>query len=163
MATYKVTVGKDALGFAAAHFITFGREGCEALHGHNYRVGVTLAGELDHDSLVYDFIALKRRMESLLGDLDHRVLLPTSNPELEVEARSGRVEVRHGTREYVFPASDVVLLPVPNTTAERIAEHLGRRLREVLESTGRSPDLGMEVEVEEAPGQSATWTDEVSD
>ena len=55
MSEYRVVVGKEVLVFAAAHFITFGDGGCESLHGHNYRVGVTLTGDLDRHSLVYDF------------------------------------------------------------------------------------------------------------
>jgi 6-pyruvoyltetrahydropterin/6-carboxytetrahydropterin synthase len=161
MTAYRVTVGKEALFFAAAHFITFGRDGCEPLHGHNYRVGVRLRGEPGPDSMVYDFVALKRDMESLLDELDHRVLLPTSNPMLEIEVGSGHVEVRHPTRSYRFPESDVVLLPVPNTTAERLAEHLGHRLRARLGAAGDGIHE-IEVEVEEAPGQSATWTDDFS-
>ena len=160
MSAYRVTVGKEALVFAAAHFITFGNGGCEPLHGHNYRVGVELAGELGRDSLVHDFVALRRDMHSLLGELDHRVMLPTSNPELELEAGPGQVEVRHSTRRYVFPESDVVLLPVSNTTAERIAEYLGRRMQDLLGSAWGGKIFRVEVEVEEAPGQSATWTDE---
>jgi len=85
----------------------------ESLHGHNYRVGVTLSGDLDHHSLVYDFIALKRDMESLLSELDHRMLLPTLNPELDVTTvKGGEVEARHATSRYVFPESDVALLQI---------------------------------------------------
>lgn len=161
MTAYRVTVGKETLVFAAAHFITFGSDGCEALHGHNYRVGVTLWGDPGPDSLVYDFVALKREMGSLLDELDHRILLPASNPMLEVDVRGGQVEVRHPTRSYRFPEPDVVLLPMSNTTAERLAEYLGHRLR-----TRLGPDMDdvtrIEVEVEEAPGQSATWSDDAS-
>jgi len=160
MSGYRVTVGKEALVFAAAHFITFGTDGCEALHGHNYRVGVQLSGELGRDSLVYDFVALKRDMQSLLDELDHRVMLPASNAQLALDVGAGRVEVRHSTRRYVFPESDVVLLPVSNTTAERIAEHLGRRMQDLLGTAWGDRIFRIEVEVEEAPGQSATWTDE---
>lgn len=34
---FKVTVTKEDLVFAAAHFITFAGHRCETLHGHNYR------------------------------------------------------------------------------------------------------------------------------
>ena len=132
MTDYRVAVGKEALGFAAAHFITFGHGGCEPLHGHNYRVGVTLAGDLDRHSMVYDFVALRRDMQAILAELDHRVILPQSNPDLEVESSEDQVEVRHASRRYVFPRSDVILLPVPNTTAEKLAEYMGGRLGDHL-------------------------------
>ena len=158
MSKYRVVVGKEVLVFAAAHFITFGEGGCESLHGHNYRVGVTLTGLLDRHSLVYDFIALKRDMEGLLSELDHRLLLPASNPDLELVETGSEVEVRHGDRRYVFPASDVVVLPIPNTTAEKIAEYLGGRLARELRKAGADTIGHLEVDVEETPGQSASWS-----
>ena len=41
---YKVTVERNTLRFAAAHFATF-ENTCEPLHGHNYSVEVILASE----------------------------------------------------------------------------------------------------------------------
>jgi 6-pyruvoyltetrahydropterin/6-carboxytetrahydropterin synthase len=158
MTEYRVAVGKEALVFAAAHFITFGADGCEPLHGHNYRVGVTLTGELGRDALVYDFLALKRDMETLLLELDHRVILPDANPHLGLNHSGGEIEVRHATRRYVFPSSDVFMLPIPNTTAEKIAEYLGGRLADRLREMEGDSLRRIEVEVEETPGQSAFWT-----
>lgn len=160
MTEYRVAVGKEALVFAAAHFITFGEHGCEPLHGHNYRVGVLLAGELDPDELVYDFVALKRDMEHLLRELDHRVILPETNPHLEIIRSAGSVEVRHPARRYVLPESDVIFLPVANTTAERIAQVLAGRLLELLPGRGGALHE-LEVEVEEMPGQSAFWSERI--
>jgi 6-pyruvoyltetrahydropterin/6-carboxytetrahydropterin synthase len=157
MSEYRVVVGKESLVFAAAHFITFGASGCEPLHGHNYRVGVALEGDLDRDDLVYDFVALKKDMEALLLEIDHRVLLPESNPHLTLETSGGEVEIRHATRRIVLPQSDVAFLPVSNTTAEMIAEHLGRRLIEVLSASRVGSLTRIEVEVEETRGQSAFW------
>jgi 6-pyruvoyltetrahydropterin/6-carboxytetrahydropterin synthase len=158
MTEYRVAVSKEVLAFAAAHFITFGADGCEPLHGHNYRVGVTLTGDLGPDELVYDFVALKRHVEALLLELDHRVILPETNPHLQLNLAAGQVEVRHSARRYVFPRSDAVILPVPNTTAEKIAEYLGGRLLEALGEIGGGALRRIEMEVEEAPGQSAFWT-----
>lgn len=158
MSEFTVAVGKEVLVFAAGHFITFGDGACEALHGHNYRVGVTLTGELGRHSMVYDFVALRRDMEALLAELDHRVLLPASNPELDVGSSAGQVEVSHSSRRYVFPESDVVILPVPNTTAERLAEYLGGRLDDHLRRVKAVEVERLVVEVEETPGQSAFWT-----
>src|SRR4029079_13630864 len=63
---YSVSVTKDYLVFASAHFITFAGHRCEGLHGHNYRVRVTLEGALDQESwFVFDFVVLKRLMKEL--------------------------------------------------------------------------------------------------
>lgn len=157
MSTFRVTVGKDVLTFAAGHFITFGEEGLEPLHGHNYRVAVELTGDLDEHSLVYDFVALRRDMSDLLARLDHRILLATQNPRLRVVEGKGEIEVMHGDTRYVFPRSDVEFLPVSNTTAERIAQLLADQLVARLVERGIANIGAVEVEVEEAPGQSAHY------
>ena len=155
MNEYRITVEKDCLVFAAGHFITYGGGKCETLHGHNYRTAVAVAGEMDENALVFDFVLLKRLMEEIIEPLDHRMLLPTGNPLLEIETADGAVRVRHGDRRYEFPVSDVVFLPIPNTTAEMIASWILDRLVERLEARGAAGLRDIEIEVEESFGQSA--------
>ncbi len=119
MSTFEIDVAKSELSFAAGHFITYGGGRCERLHGHNYRVGVRISGELNDDGLVYDFVALKRRVSALVADLDHKMLVQTENLTLGVDADDREVRVLHGEYTYVFPRRDVVLLPIENTTAPR--------------------------------------------
>ncbi len=155
MDEFKIAVSKENLLFAAGHFITYGDGACETLHGHNYRVGVILFGDLDAHSLVFDFVALRRVMQGLLLELDHRVMLPTGNPHLTLSRQDGEIEVAHEGRRYVFPESDVVILPIANTTAERLAEYLCDRLQDRLRDTGVDRLRRIEIEVEESIGQSA--------
>lgn len=157
--TFSVAVTKEDLVFAAAHFITLPGHRCEALHGHNYRTGVTLEGALDPESwFVFDFVALKRLMKELTDELDHRVLLPTQNPKLAVTQSGDRITVRYdGTERYTFPAGDCVLLPIPNTTVELLAQHLAQRLRDALARGGAVRLHALELEVEENFGQSARY------
>jgi 6-pyruvoyltetrahydropterin/6-carboxytetrahydropterin synthase len=155
MADYRIEVAKSELGFAAGHFITYGGGRCERLHGHNYRVGVQIAGRLNEDALVYDFVTLKRMVASLVADLDHRMLIQTENRLLSVEADEGEVRVLHGERTYLFPRRDVALLPIENTTAELLAEYLAGQLMD--EMGGQANLTEIAVEVEESPGQSATF------
>jgi hypothetical protein len=56
----------------------------------------------------------------------------------------------------VFPAEDVVQLPVANTTVELIGEWLGRQLADWLAAERPTGLRAVEVEVEEIFGQSAT-------
>src|SRR5437868_7633415 len=89
---YRVRVEKDYLVFSAAHFITFNGNVCERLHGHNYRVAVEVAGPLDENQYVIDFIALRDEMKTLTDELDHHVLLPTAHPLIRVSANDREVE-----------------------------------------------------------------------
>ena len=156
---FRVSVAKDYLVFASAHFITFAGHRCEALHGHNYRARVTVEGELDEDSwFVVDFVVLKQIMRRLCDDIDHRVLLPLENPKIRIIEEGDMVKVEHeGRLKYVFPRTDCALLPVPNTTVEMLAELLTNRLRPELEAHGAKALTVIEMEVEENFGQSAVY------
>jgi len=161
MASFRVRVTKDYLVFSSAHFITFAGHRCEALHGHNYRVGVALDGDLDPDGwYVVDFSVLKQLMRRFCDEIDHKVLLPLTNPKLTVAEVDDTVTVAYmGTPRYVFPRQDCALLAIPNTTVEMLAQYLAGRLRAELPDAVRVSE--MEVEVEENFGQSATYRDRV--
>src|SRR5262245_6246362 len=156
---YRVTVTKDYLVFASAHFVTFGGHRCEGLHGHNYRASVTVEGALDEESwLVFDFVVLKRIMRRLCEEIDHKVLLPLENPKLQVAEVGDSVTVAYeGAPRYVFPRVDCALLPVPNTTVEMLAALLTSRLRSELEAKGARGLTAIEMEIEENFGQSAVY------
>jgi 6-pyruvoyltetrahydropterin/6-carboxytetrahydropterin synthase len=161
---FKVSVRKEDLVFAAAHFITLPGHRCESLHGHNYRAGVELAGTLEPDAwYVFDFVALKQVMRRLTNELDHKVLLPTTNPTVTVQANGDSIAVSYDSRpRYVFPAGDCVLLPIPNTTVEMLAEYLAGRLKAELKAKGAAQVSSLEIEVEENFGQSASYREALS-
>ena len=61
--------------FAAGHALRNYRGKCENVHGHNYRVQVTVSGEqLNAAGLVVDFVELKRLMSQVIERLDHQFL-----------------------------------------------------------------------------------------
>ena len=100
-------------------------------------------------------MALKRRVSTLVADLDHKMLVQTENRTLDLAVDDHQVRVLHGGQTYVFPRRDVVLLPIENTTAEMLAEYLAGLLVEELGERSNLTDIV--VEVEESPGQSATF------
>ena len=155
---FRVTVSKDYLVFASAHFITFAGHRCEGLHGHNYRARVTIEGRVNQESwFVFDFVVLKRIMRKLCDEIDHLVLLPTESDRIQVKEEGETVHVAvDGRPRYVFPRRDCALLPIPNTTVEMLAEMLIDRLRGELTAAGGTGVTAIEMEVEESFGQSAT-------
>jgi 6-pyruvoyltetrahydropterin/6-carboxytetrahydropterin synthase len=156
---FRVQVSKDYLVFASAHFITFKGHQCETLHGHNYRVGVAVEGAVDSETLfVLDFSVLKQIARRLVDRIDHKVLLPALNPKLAYREDGDRISVDYfGQPTYVFPKRDCVLLPIPNSTAEMLAQYLGTQMREELAAGGYTHLTSLELEVEENYGQSATY------
>jgi len=153
--TYRITLERNTLRFASAHFTTFGGE-CEPIHGHNYDVFVEIEGELTSDSWVLDFREVKRIIAAICQELDHRFLLPTKSVALKIEERGAEYEITFDDRRYVLPKNDVAPLPIDNSTAERLAEWLNGRIREALSAYGASGITHIIVGVEEAPGQ-AGW------
>lgn len=154
---YIVRVSKDYLVFCSAHFISYAGHQCERLHGHNYRAAVEVEGLLDENHYVFDFIALKNETRKIIDELDHFMLLPLKNQIIHVVESPAEVHVRYKERQWVFPRGDCVLLPIENTTAELIARHIAQRLLDALKTHHQfAPEL-MRVEVEEGPGQMATY------
>jgi 6-pyruvoyltetrahydropterin/6-carboxytetrahydropterin synthase len=154
---YHVRVTKDYLVFSAAHFITFGGNICERLHGHNYTVAAEIHGPLDENQYVVDFVALREILREIVAALDHHVLLPTDHPTIRVSADERRVDVSFEDRQWVFPRGDCVLLPVANTTAELLARYIGQRMLDALGERGMMRPTGARVEVDECFGQLAVW------
>ena len=152
-ANFHVRLAKDAFVFSAAHFITLENNLCERLHGHNYEVAVEVFGPLNENQYVIDFIAMRDTLAGIIALLDHRMLLPTQHPHIRVQADDKSVEVSFQERRWVFPRSDCVLLPVSNTTSEKLAEHIGRRLLDELQRRHDVRPPRLRVEVDECFGQ----------
>jgi 6-pyruvoyltetrahydropterin/6-carboxytetrahydropterin synthase len=158
--THRVSVSKDYLTFSAAHFLTISGHKCERLHGHNYVVSVAVEGPVDRSTgFVVDFAVLKRVLRPEIDALDHRVLVPGANPGVTIHAEADRVSIgyRGGTR-FVFPAADVSVVPVSDTTAELLAEMLATKVRSGLELEGITGISRVTVGVEESPGQVGSFT-----
>ena len=93
--------------FAAAHRLENFYGKCEALHGHNWKVEVSLVGEkLDAAGVLMDFGQIKARTNVLLEEIDHKYL-----NELEAFQRQ-------------------------NPSSENLARHLYERLAAALNRDG---------------------------
>lgn len=69
---YRLTIHTH---FAAAHNLMHYQGECENLHGHNWKVEVTVAAQqLDKAGLGIDFKILKGKTRTLLEQLDHKYL-----------------------------------------------------------------------------------------
>lgn len=69
---YELTVQRT---FSAAHYLRDYHGPCARLHGHNYRVEITVAGEkLQENGMLMDFGLLKSLCDDVLSRLDHQCL-----------------------------------------------------------------------------------------
>lgn len=88
---YDVTI---ETGFSAAHFLRNYEGKCEKLHGHNWKVQITVsAGKLDEKGLAIDFKTLREIANKFVEKFDHVNLnelaeFKNNNPTTENIART---------------------------------------------------------------------------
>ena len=155
MESFCVRISSDELVFSAGHFITLEGGVCERLHGHDYRLAAEVHGPLNEQHYVVDFVAVRDSLRAIVGELDHRVLLPTEHPSIRVNPDEEEVEVRFAERRWVFPRSECLLLPIASTTSELLAQYIGKRLLGDLASIDSSQPESVRIEVHEGGGYSA--------
>jgi 6-pyruvoyltetrahydropterin/6-carboxytetrahydropterin synthase len=113
--------------FAAGHALRNYKGACENVHGHNFKIQVTIEGrELDQTGMLVDFLDVKQSMRDVIARLDHRFL------------------------------NDVPPFDVKNPSAENIAEYFYEELTTGLVSNP-VPVRVREVKVWETDIQSATY------
>ena len=130
----------------------------EPLHGHNYRVQVK--GEVPELSgdMVFDFLDIKPIVREVCDSLDHKLLIPKDNKHLKIHTEKKNYVIQTPDESYFsIPMVDVLLLPILNTSAERIAVYICDQIIEKVKSKHGFSFRSLEVEVEETPGQSAVY------
>lgn len=180
-----LTITKDMGEFAAAHTLVNHDGGCANLHGHNYRVEVTLIGDFQRVSttntesgMIIDFTALKEVYKKHVHEVvDHAMIISEAAPEwYQAFARmlSTTYEVNNSmhnmTSETALSLVDSLLgkvahLPILETTAEYFAkwilETIQAKLPAYLEKSERfrsSEVLVYSVSVWETSSSKATYT-----
>jgi len=159
MERWSIDIQKEYFKFSAAHFLIFPDGTAERLHGHNYRVFVSLEAALSKHGLVLDFKRVKPVIRELLDELDEHWLVPGEHDRLKVARRGdGTTEVRFAERYYAAPDADVLVLPLNNISAENLATFVGR---ELLVRLRRRFDevriLRLSCAVEETAGQRGVY------
>lgn len=155
---YRVLLHKEQLVFSSAHFITFAGNICERLHGHNYGVKAEVCGPLDENEYVIDFIAFRDALAAIVAELDHRMLLATQHKMIRVCVDGEEVTTTfkcpgQPSKRWIFPKEDCILMPIANTTAEKLAWWIAAQVRLRLKSENNSLIESLEVFVDENHGQ----------
>lgn len=157
---FSIHVAKENLKFSAAHFIAYPGFR-EPLHGHNYQVGIKVEGRLSTTGYVLDFGLVKKLTREIVKHLDEHTIVPAQSDCLAVCQSDGQVTVTYEGDRFVFPASDVALLPIAHSSAEELARFIWSELHaELLRRDSLENVSAMEVSVAEGPGQMATYRQE---
>ena len=148
----------SGIRFSACHFIPR-HEKCSRLHGHTYILRLRLEGDIGKDGMVMDFVSLKKELRKFVEELDHRTLLPGKSDEVILTVNEQTVDVVCGTKQYMFPREDIVILEVPTTTAEEMTRMMVERMISDIEfpPNVRSVSIGLDEE----RGQTAWYTKEI--
>lgn len=156
--SFSIKVYKQYFNFASSHFMIFENGTREPLHGHNYRVQIKgEAPELAGD-MVFDFLDIKPIVREVCDSLDHKLLIPKDNKFLKIYTEKKNYVIETPDESYFsIPMSDTLLLPILNTSAERIAVYISEQIRNKVLSKYNYSFTSLEVEVEETPGQSAVF------
>lgn len=160
---FSVHVAKENLKFSAAHFIAYAGFR-EPLHGHNYQVGVYVEGGLASTGYVIDFGLIKKLTKEIVDRLDEHTIIPADSDCLTIDGPvDGKIRVRYENDEFVFPASDVCLVPIVHSSAEELARYIWNQLTDALKARDALSDVTvLEVSVAEGPGQSAIYRSEIT-
>jgi len=158
---FTVRVASPGLHFNAAHFVIFGPDSCESIHGHDFRVSATIEGDLSPTGWVVDFVVLESALAQIIREFDHTLLVPGESPWLQVVNDGTSIELRAGLRSWRFPSGDCRMIPIPNVTTELLARYIGVCLREKLHAElghGVAGLKAMTIELSESEGCTASWT-----
>ena len=113
--------------FDSAHMLSYYDGKCANLHGHTYRLQVTLEGEVsDISHMVVDFNVLKQILkEEVMDRFDHAVLF--SNHELQNEAEQNLCAwaMTHDMNYVVLPGK---------TTCEDMAPYIRDLIQQNIEA-----------------------------
>jgi 6-pyruvoyltetrahydropterin/6-carboxytetrahydropterin synthase len=156
--TFSIKVYKEYFNFAASHFMIFKDGSREPLHGHNYRVKFSgNTHSLDND-MVFDFLNIKPIIRKVCDTLDHKLLIPNLHPNIKIGLveKNTHLSTPDGSF-FSIPSTDILLLPIENTSVERLAVYLANEIKSHVLKEYNYEFNEIELEVEETRGQSAVY------
>jgi 6-pyruvoyltetrahydropterin/6-carboxytetrahydropterin synthase len=131
----------------------------EPLHGHNYRV--QLKGEVGHlkNDMVFDFLDIKPIVREVCDSLDHKLLIPKEHPQIKIYENGKNIEIITPDESFFsVPKQDVLLLPILNTSVERLAQYICLEIIALTQQRFGFEFQNLEIEIEETVGQSAIFS-----
>jgi 6-pyruvoyltetrahydropterin/6-carboxytetrahydropterin synthase len=109
--------------FAAGHALRGYKGKCENVHGHNYKVRVTVGGEkLNSIGLLMDFSDLRAAVKGLVEKFDHHFLndvepFTDTNPSAENLACYLGTELQRKIKDHGLSVSNVTVWETDTTSA----------------------------------------------
>ena len=143
---------KSNIRFSSAHIIPE-YEKCGCLHGHTYAICAKIGGKLDKNGIIMDFSLLKDALSQIADELDHKILIPEKNKSVKIEKNNKSVKMSFLEKNYSFPLSDCIFLPISSTSAENLALYILEKIQK--ENIFPKNIESIEIGVDEGFGQGA--------
>jgi 6-pyruvoyltetrahydropterin/6-carboxytetrahydropterin synthase len=149
-----VDIHAEEHSFSAGHFTIFSATQREDMHGHNYRVTVSMHVELQENGMAFDYRIYKNKLRALCDQLDRRFLLPSQSQYLKIED-AGDMWIGHFNHEKIpFLKRDVLILPICNVTIEELSHWFLGQLTQNKEELALHGIKDIIVKVFNGPSQS---------
>lgn len=150
---FTLELSKEDMKFSAAHFTVFSATERERLHGHNFRVEVSITAWLQANGMGFDYGLYKRKLRELCQAWDEYVLLPGRSPYLRLEQEGDYLYAVFNQQRIPFLASDVLVLPIENATVEEFSWLLLQALTAEQDMLTAHQIEQIAVKVYSGPGQ----------
>jgi 6-pyruvoyltetrahydropterin/6-carboxytetrahydropterin synthase len=109
-------------------------------------------GKQNEMGFIADFTVIKKALREILAELDHRLILPSNNPDIEIEEAGDNVNLSILGKTYSLPAEDVIRIDTRSTTAEDLARYILDKIKPIIVSENVG---AVEVGLDEGVGQGA--------
>ncbi|RMF19100.1 MAG: 6-pyruvoyl tetrahydropterin reductase [Gammaproteobacteria bacterium] len=113
------------------------------LVGETWIVDLELAGELDHQGMVFDFGLIKRHIrDAVESTLDHRLVIPEDLPGLEWTTRDHYISVSAAPEgkllaRLTVPEAAAVMVPGESVDPDAISDWIASQITHVLPDNAR--------------------------
>lgn len=112
---------KEALKFSAGHFTVFSSTDRENIHGHDYRIHVSLTTEIEDEGLSFDYRFYEKKLLPLCRSLDKTILIAGLCKYLKVSEEGDYCCVVFNGEKMMLLHRDATVLPIYNVTVEELS------------------------------------------
>lgn len=152
----KIELFKEDMKFSAGHFTIFSNTERENLHGHNYRLYVSLVTQINEDGISIDYRLYKEKIRSLCKILNEIFIIPGLCKYLVINETDNHFQIEFNAETMVFLKRDVIVLPIKNVTVEELSIWFLNQITMEIVNLEKSVITAIEVKIFSGPGQSAS-------
>ena len=132
------------------------------LIGASWTVDIELAGELDEQSMVFDFAKVKRRVKQWIDqEVDHKLLVPTADERIDIQRANKQTDIHFvcengDSIDHHSPESSLCIIDAKRASRDVVETYIKERLFDVLPNN--VSDVVVALHEEASPGSFYTYS-----